>query len=121
MVIFYRYDGLKTLLILTKSLQKKDLAILSLKYGIINRRMYVSEKKEEIKVISIYFYTFVLEDKNSGFCLHFIETISILYVLQFSKSGVLWRIGKNEIVYEYLTIVVQALLLCFTKVGTTSF
>lgn len=44
----------------------------------------------------------MLEDKNSGFCLHFIETISILYVLQFSKSGVLWRIGKNEIVCKCL-------------------
>lgn len=60
------------------------------------------KKVEKIRVILICFYTFVDEDKNSGFCLHIIETISILYVLQFSKSGVLWRIGKNEIVCKCL-------------------
>lgn len=55
-----------------------------------NLNQLIQKKKVERKKYNIEkFHTFVLEVRNSGYLLHFMEIISVLYVLQFSKSGVL--------------------------------
>lgn len=97
-MMIYEYFPIRqiTSSILKKLNQLKNLLLLNY----LNQLIQKKETKNRILIEK--YLSLLLKIRTVVFNLHFMNTISVLYIFQFSKSGVLFRIGKKEIVCKCL-------------------